>query len=91
MIEYYGTDVSTVPGSLESEEQMFRHSDNGPMTYRQFAELILKEFSDEQMDQPLMVYLDCADEFIQVHQVTCIKHRHSDILELGHPYLVINF
>jgi len=56
------------------------------MTYRKLAESI-KNFSDEQKDMSVTVYVPGIDEFYPIGEVT--EENRSDVLDIGHPVLQI--
>ena len=61
------------------------------MTYRELAEYISK-LNDEQQDSDVTVYVMGAGEFYPLvpnYPVSEAKEIDNDVLDEGHPYLVI--
>jgi hypothetical protein len=61
------------------------------ITYRELQRM-LGRMTDEQLDMDISVYSEAPDEFYSVEGIGFIKdgEEASDVLDVGHPYLVIH-
>jgi len=58
------------------------------MTYKELFEKI-KTFNQNDLNKDVTVYDKNTDEFFRVTNFGRIDESHSDILQFGHPFIVI--
>jgi len=59
------------------------------MTYRELAALIMEEFSDDQLDMDVTVYIADQDEYFPLAHTPFAITSEDDVLDADHPYLII--
>jgi hypothetical protein len=60
-----------------------------PMTYKQLAEHILNDFSEEQKESDVSVFVKAVDEFYPLDQICIAEEELVDVLDDGHPFLMV--
>jgi hypothetical protein len=59
------------------------------MTWFELIDLVQEKLTTEQLHTDVTIYCESSDEYVPVVEL-CITNE-DDVLDVGHPFLVINF